>query len=81
MNKSFIEELSDDDDIIKEESDPDVVIIAEEDHKKESDPDAFIIAEANPMLDAIDVVVSSTSNMCRKEDTSKEPVVTTWYYE
>ncbi|KAG5580489.1 hypothetical protein H5410_051116 [Solanum commersonii] len=81
MNQSFIEDLSDYDDIIEEESDPDVAIIVEDDHEEESDPDVFIITEAHLTLDAIDDVVSSTSNMCRKEDISKGLGDTTSYYE
>ncbi|KAG5630926.1 hypothetical protein H5410_002643 [Solanum commersonii] len=80
MNQPFIEELSDDN-IIEEESDPDGVIIAEEDHEEESYPDVIITTEAHPMLDAIDEGISYTSSMCRKEDTSKELADTSLYYE
>ncbi|KAG5631993.1 hypothetical protein H5410_003710 [Solanum commersonii] len=81
MNQTYNEKLFDDDDITEEESDPDVVIIAEEDHEEESDLDVIIIAELDPMFDAIDEVVSSTSSMCRKYDTYKELADTTSYYE
>lgn len=50
---------------IQEESDPDVVIIAkEEEEEEETELDVVIIVEVNPMLNATNMVVSSTSSMC-----------------
>uniref|UniRef100_M1DAB2 Uncharacterized protein n=1 Tax=Solanum tuberosum TaxID=4113 RepID=M1DAB2_SOLTU len=87
-NKPFIEEISNDDDLLEKETDPnvvilekesdhDVVIIAEEEEK--SDPDVVIIVKADPMLNSTDAVVSSTISMCRKTDISKDLPDTTSY--
>ncbi|KAG5632486.1 hypothetical protein H5410_004203 [Solanum commersonii] len=89
----FIEEVSDDDDsleeesdpnnvIIEEDSDPHVVIIAkEEEEDEESDLDVVITAEVDPILNATNGVVSSTSSMCRRADKSKEVADTMSYCE
>ncbi|KAG5632488.1 hypothetical protein H5410_004205 [Solanum commersonii] len=91
-NKPFIEEISHDDDLLEEETDPnvvildkesdhDVIIIVEEEKEEEkSDPDVVIIVKADPMLNSIDVVVSSTISMCRKTNISKDLPDTTSYF-
>uniref|UniRef100_M1DQV0 Uncharacterized protein n=1 Tax=Solanum tuberosum TaxID=4113 RepID=M1DQV0_SOLTU len=82
-NKPFIEEVSGDDDLLEEETDPDivildkesgpgVVIIAEEEEEEKSDPDVVIFAKADPMMNSTDMVVSSTLSMCRKANISKD---------
>ncbi|KAK6803479.1 hypothetical protein RDI58_001263 [Solanum bulbocastanum] len=90
-NKPFIEEISHDDDLFEEEtepnvviidkeSDPNVVIITEEEVEEEKcDPDVVIIVKADPMLNSRDVVVSSTLSMRRKIDICKDLPDTTSY--
>uniref|UniRef100_M1DIW0 Uncharacterized protein n=1 Tax=Solanum tuberosum TaxID=4113 RepID=M1DIW0_SOLTU len=41
----------------------------------------YFDSEADPMLYEIEVVVSSTSRMCRKADRSKEIAVLTLYFD
>ncbi|KAK6803489.1 hypothetical protein RDI58_001273 [Solanum bulbocastanum] len=92
-NNPFIEETSDDHDLLEEEtnrkvaildkeSDPDVVIIAEEEEEEEkSDLYVVIISKADHLLNSIDVVISSTLSICRKKNTSKDlPHITSYSF-
>ncbi|KAK4737322.1 hypothetical protein R3W88_001019 [Solanum pinnatisectum] len=51
----------------------------EEEEEEKSDPDVVIIAKADPMLNSIYMVVSSTLSICRKIYISKNLSDTTSY--